>query len=106
MSPCISIVCNSNIFQLTDQLESFLKSSKQTKSSTGLSNGENSSANNNAVIVISDDDEEDIDDQSDEMLGLEPMVRRIEQRLPTEDDGDGMPAEKKRLLDKIKRSCV
>jgi len=92
--------------KLTDQLESFLKSSKQTKSSTGLSNGENSSANNNAVIVISDDDEEDIDDQSDEMLGLEPMVRRIEQRLPTEDDGDGMPAEKKRLLDKIKRSCV
>ena len=86
-------------------MESFLKSSKQTKSSTGLSNGENSSANNNAVIVISDDDE-DIDDQSDEMLGLEPMVRRIEPRLPAEDDGDGMPAEKKRLLDKIKRSCV
>jgi len=93
--------------KLTDQLESFLKSSKQTKSSTGLSNGENSSANNNAVIVISDDDEdEDIDDQSDEMLGLEPMVRRIEPRLPAEDDGDGMPAEKKRLLDKIKRNCV
>ena len=89
-------------------MESFLKSSKQTKSSTGLSNGENSSANNNAVIVISDDDEEeDIDDQSDEMLGLEPMVRRIEPRLPAEDDGDGMPAEKKRLLDKIKRdNCL
>lgn len=92
--------------KLTDQLESFLKTSsdQKTSSSTGLSNGENSSANNNAVIVISSDEE--IDDQSDEMLGLEPMIRRIEPRLPAEDDGDGMPAEKKRLLDKIKRNCV
>jgi len=95
--------------KLSDQFESFLKSSFSAQSesaggSKSQSNGENSSANNNAVIVISSDEE--IDDQSDEMLGLEPMVRRIEPRLPAEDDGDGMPAEKKRLLDKIKRSCV
>ena len=45
--------------QLSDQLESFLKTSsdQSTSESAGSSaNGENSSANNNAVIVISSDE--------------------------------------------------